>query len=501
VSNFVLAIDQGTTSSRAILFDSDQRIVDVSQSEFTQYFPNSGWVEHDAEEIWSSVLKTCRDVIRRCNVDPKQIASIGIANQRETTVLWNRKTGVPIHRAIVWQDRRTSSTCEQLSLEGHGSFISESTGLLLDPYFSATKIAWILDHVEGAREAAAAGDIVCGTIDSYLLWQLTGGRVHKTDATNASRTMLYDLSRGEWSDELCQLFNVPKSILPEVCDCNHEFGVTLHDLLGARIKIAGIAGDQHAALIGQSCFEPGMLKATYGTGCFVMLNTGPDRIMSKHRLLSTLGYQIDGMPIYALEGSIFIAGAAVQWLRDGLQILDAAKLSSSMATDADPAQKIVLVPAFSGLGAPHWNPDVRGALFGLTRNTGHRELVRAALESVCYQTSDLLEVMMSDYSLDLASQGLLVDGGMVASEWTMQFLADTLNCRVERPLITETTAFGAAWLAGHAVGEWPGKEEFASIWQRDREFSPRISASTREANRAAWQASVLATIEHQRALA
>ena len=498
MSKYVLAIDQGTTSTRAIIFDAEQRIVDISQSEFPQHFPASGWVEHDVEDIWHSVLATCRDVLKRSAISPTEIAGLGITNQRETTVLWDRKTGSPIHRAIVWQDRRTAPYCEKLRAAGHGEFIAERTGLMLDPYFSATKIAWLLDHVDGARDAAIRGEILFGTIDSYLLWKMTGGRVHKTDATNASRTMLYDIDKGVWSPELCEIFQIPLSILPEVCDCNHAFGYTIEDLLGSSIPIAGIAGDQHAAMIGQACFEPGMIKSTYGTGCFAVLNTGTDRIKSTHRMLTTLGYQLDGTPTYALEGSIFVAGAAIQWLRDGLEIIASADQSGALALEADASQKVIMVPAFSGLGAPYWEPNVRGSVFGLTRNTGPREMARAALEAVCYQTNDLIEAMISDFPLSLQDSGLRVDGGMVASEWAMQFLSDTLGCPVERPRIAETTAFGAAWLAGYTLGEWPGKEEFSANWQRDHRFLPSMDEATRRANLSVWRASVAATIHQQR---
>lgn len=499
MSGYILAIDQGTTSSRAILFDGAQRVVATSQREFSQHFPASGWVEHDAEEIWHSVLETCRDAIARSGVNPSAIAGIGITNQRETTVLWDRKSGTPIHRAIVWQDRRTAPRCAILKADGHGAMVAERTGLLLDPYFSATKIAWLLDHVDGARQTAARGDLLFGTIDSFLLWKLTGGQVHKTDATNAARTLLYDIHKQQWDEDLCHLFDVPMSILPLVCDCNHAFGTTIEDLFQARIEIAGIAGDQHAATIGQACFQPGMIKSTYGTGCFAMMNTGSIPVRSRHRMLTTIAYRINGRVNYALEGSIFIAGAAVQWLRDGLKIIANAEETGAMAAEADPSQRVILVPAFSGLGAPYWEPDVRGAVFGLTRNTGPREMARAALESVCFQTEDLMTAMMSDHGLENGRHALRVDGGMVASEWTMQFLADTLGCPVERPVITETTALGAAWLAGYQTGTWPGMNEFAATWQTDRRFEPRMSDETRSANNAAWKAAVDATITQGKA--
>lgn len=500
MSGYILAIDQGTTSSRAILFDDCMKVVDVSQREFPQHFPASGWVEHDVEDIWHSVMATCRDVVARTGIAASAIAGIGITNQRETTVLWHRRTGIPIHRAIVWQDRRTAALCARLNAAGSGEMIAEKTGLVLDPYFSASKIAWLLDHVDGARDAAEKGDLLFGTIDSYLLWKLTGGRVHKTDATNASRTMLYNIHSQEWDADLCRLFDIPMTILPEVCDCNHHFGTTVEDFLGAAIPIAGIAGDQQAASLGQACFGPGMVKSTYGTGCFAMMNTCATPVRSKHRMLTTIGYRIDGRVSYALEGSIFIAGAAVQWLRDGLQVIGNASVTGAMAAEADPVQNVILVPAFSGLGAPHWQPEVRGAMFGINRNTGPREIARAALEAVCYQTRDLMGAMMSDFDFDLAKDGLRVDGGMVGSEWTMQFLADMLDCPIDRPRITETTAFGVSWLAGYTTGLWPGIEGFAKSWQRERRFMPRMDPRIRSTRYSEWQASVAATISQSKAL-
>lgn len=494
MSGYILSIDQGTTSSRAILFDDEQRIVATGQSEFAQHFPASGWVEHDGEEIWHSVLATCREAIAKSGIGAKDIAGIGITNQRETTVLWDRKTGAPIHRAIVWQDRRTAPRCAELKADGNAAQVAQKTGLLLDPYFSATKIEWLLDHVDGARDAAERGDILFGTIDSFLLWKLTGGQAHKTDATNAARTLLYNIHTGKWDEELCRLFNVPIAMLPEVCDCNHNYGVAIADLLDAAIPICGIAGDQHAAIIGQACFHPGMVKSTYGTGCFAMMNTGSFPLQSKHRMLTTIAYQIDGQVNYALEGSIFIAGAAVQWMRDGLKIIANAAETGAMAAEADPSQRVILVPAFAGLGAPYWEPDVRGAVFGITRNTGPREMARAALEAVCFQTADLMGAMMSDYGQEDARLALRVDGGMVASEWTMQFLADTLACPVERPLITETTALGAAWLAGYQTGTWPSMDVFAASWKMDRRFEPRMSDAVRAANHEAWKSAVTAVI-------
>ncbi|MEO0544559.1 MAG: glycerol kinase GlpK [Pseudomonadota bacterium] len=494
MSGFVLSIDQGTTSSRAIIFDDQQTIVAVSQREFTQHFPASGWVEHDVEEIWRSVLETCREAIAKAGIKPNQIAAIGITNQRETVVVWDKKTGAPIHRAIVWQDRRTADICDQLKSAGHGDLFTAKTGLLLDPYFSGTKIAWLLDHVDGTRAKAEKGELLFGTIDTYLLWKLTGGRAHKTDATNASRTLLYNIHTGQWDDELCALLNVPQALLPSVEDCDHAFGTTVEDLLGAAIPIAGIAGDQHAATLGQACFEPGMIKSTYGTGCFAMLNTGDTAVASTNRLLTTIAYRIGGKTNYALEGSIFIAGAAVQWLRDGAGMIEEASQSGAMAAEADPSQNLILVPAFAGLGAPYWEPNARGAVFGLTRNSGPREFAKACLEAVCYQTSDLIEAMSKDIDLSKSEQPLRVDGGMVASEWTMQCLANTLGVSVDRPQIAETTALGAAWLAGKSVGVWPDMDEFSKSWKLDRQFTPETTQSQRDKKLRHWKAAVQATI-------
>ncbi|MEL6202482.1 MAG: glycerol kinase GlpK [Pseudomonadota bacterium] len=494
MSGFVLAIDQGTTSSRAIIFDDKQSIVSVSQREFTQHFPSSGWVEHDVEEIWRSVLETCREAIAKAEIDAGQIAAIGITNQRETVVIWDKKTGTPIHRAIVWQDRRTAGTCDQLKAAGHGDLFTSKTGLLLDPYFSGTKIPWLLDHVDGARAKAENGDLLFGTIDTYLLWKLTGGRAHKTDATNASRTLLYNINSGEWDEELCAILNVPIAMLPSVEDCDHAFGVTVEDLLGASIPIAGIAGDQHAATLGQACFEPGMIKSTYGTGCFAMLNTGSEAVASTTRLLTTIGYQLGGKTTYALEGSIFIAGAAVQWLRDGMGMIDDASQSGALAAEADPSQNLILVPAFAGLGAPYWEPNARGSVFGLTRNSGPREFAKACLEAVCYQTSDLIEAMSVDIVLSDKDKAIRVDGGMVASEWTMQCLANTLGKKVDRPKIAETTALGAAWLAGKSVGVWPDMAEFSKSWKLDRQFQPETNDAERADKLRHWKAAVQATI-------
>lgn len=486
----VLAIDQGTTSTRAILFDTMLKPVATAQQEFRQIFPQSGWVEHDPEDLWQTTLATCRDVLAEAAEMP---AALGITNQRETVVVWERGSGRPIHNAIVWQDRRTADVCAALKEAGHEPLISERTGLLLDPYFSATKIAWILDHVPGARNAAAAGDLLAGTVDCWLIWKLTGGKVHATDATNAARTMLYNIRAGAWDVELCELLDVPGMLLPTVHDSASDFGETDPALFGKPIPIRGVAGDQQAATIGQGCFQPGMMKSTYGTGCFALLNTGKEPVQSQNKLLTTIAYQLDGRPTYALEGSIFVAGAAVQWLRDGLGILENAAQSGVLAAAADPHQDVILVPAFVGLGAPYWDANCRGAIYGLTRSTGPAELARAALESVGYQTRDLLEAMRGDW----AGGGrtvLRVDGGMTASDWTMQFLADILGAPVDRPEIPETTALGAAWLAGMRMDIYPGIEGFGETWALDRRFEPTMEPEARETRYAAWRDAVARTL-------
>ncbi len=488
---FVLAIDQGTTSSRAIVFDADMQIAGLAQQEFTQHYPASGWVEHDAEEIFDTVVATCRGALEKAGVTASEIAAIGITNQRETTVVWDRETGRPVHRAIVWQDRRTADFCSELKGLGHEAEISAKTGLLLDPYFSGTKLRWILNEVEGARERA--GELLFGTIDSYLIWRLTGGKVHATDATNASRTLLYDIHQNAWSAEICALLDVPMQMLPEVRDCADDYGTTDPALFGAAIPIRGVAGDQQAATIGQACFTRGMMKSTYGTGCFALLNTGTEAVASKNRLLTTIAYRLDGQTTYALEGAIFIAGAVVQWLRDGLGIIEAASVTQGLAEAADPGQEVILVPAFTGLGAPYWAPDCRGAIYGLTRNSGPKEFARAALESVGFQTRDLIEAMQADMG-GPGETVLRVDGGMTASDWTMQFLSDILAAPVDRPHILESTAVGAAWLAGMAVGVYPDKEGFAETWALDRRFEPGMDETTRAARYGAWQRAVKATL-------
>jgi glycerol kinase len=496
MTNYVLAIDQGTTSSRAILFDQDMQIAAVAQEEFPQHYPRSGWVEHEPEDLWQTTLSTCRSVLAQKGASAADIVSIGITNQRETAIVWDRGTGQPIHRAIVWQDRRTADLCGNLKAAGHEAQITAKTGLLLDPYFSGTKITWVLDHVEGARAKAEQGRLAFGTVDSYLLWRLTGGKVHATDATNASRTLLYDIGEGRWRASLADLLRVPQSMLPEVKDSAADFGTTDPDLFGGGIKIAGIAGDQQAATVGQACFSPGMLKSTYGTGCFAVLNTGETMVRSQNRLLTTIAYKINGRPTYALEGSIFIAGAAVQWLRDSLQIIDDASQSGELADQADPHQEVYLVPAFVGLGAPYWDAECRGAMFGLTRNTGRAEFARAALESVCYQTRDLLEAMKRDWGAARATV-LRVDGGMVASDWTMQRLADILNAPVDRPQILETTALGAAYLAGMQAGFYPDRETFASRWSLDRRFEPHMAEDDRAKKYAGWEDAISRTLSRR----
>jgi len=485
--DFILAIDQGTTSSRAIVLDRALRPTGSSQKEFRQFYPKSGWVEHDPEDIWKTVVATCRGAIARAGISPRDIVAAGITNQRETTVIWDRRTGKAIHKAIVWQDRRTADVCAALKAAGHEDMVAARTGLLLDPYFSGTKIAWILDHVKGARRRAERGELCFGTIDSFLIWRLTGGRVHATDATNASRTLLFNIHSGKWDDALLDLLRVPRAILPEVKDCAADFGVSDAAHLGAPVAICGVAGDQQAATVGQACFEPGMMKSTYGTGCFALLNTGSKAVKSNNRLLTTIAYQIGGKPTYALEGAIFIAGAAVQWLRDGLKIIKRADETGRLARAADADQAVYLVPAFVGLGAPYWNAEVRGAVFGLSRGTGRAELARAALESVCYQTRDLLEAMQKDWG----SPGetiLRVDGGMTASDWTMQRLADILAAPVDRPKVLETTALGVAYLAGLQAGLLPEPATFARRWKCEKRFRPKMAVAEREAKYRGWQA-------------
>jgi glycerol kinase len=497
---YILSIDQGTTSSRAILFNKQMKIEAMSQKEFTQHFPKSGWVEHDPEDIWSTVTASCRKVMEKVGAKAQDIISVGITNQRETTLVWDKHTGKTIYNAIVWQDRRTSDLCNVLKKDGYENMITKKTGLLLDPYFSATKLKWILDNIEGAKEKAVKGDILFGTVDTYLIWKLTDGKVHATDATNAARTMLYNIKDGYWDEEICSLLDIPMNILPEVKDCADDYGFVREDLLGGKIPINAVAGDQQSATIGQACFEPGMLKSTYGTGCFALLNIGSEMVISKNRLLTTIAYQLEGKPTYALEGSIFVAGAVVQWLRDGLKIIKDASETQSLAKNADENQQLYIVPAFTGLGAPYWDAHCRGAIFGLTRNSGPEEFAKAALESVAYQTRDLLEAMYNDWTA--SSNGisntknsiLRVDGGMSVSCWTVQFLADILGTSVDRPEILETTALGVAWLAGMKTGFYPSKEEFSKNWVLEKRFEPSMEDSKREMLYAGWKDSVNRTL-------
>ncbi len=490
----ILAIDQGTTSSRAIVFGDDMRAVASAQQEFPQHFPRSGWVEHDPADIWSSVLSTCRTAIEKAGIEPRDIAGIGITNQRETVVIWDRETGEPIHNAIVWQDRRTGPFCEELRREGFEPEITRRTGLIADPYFSGTKVRHLLKEVDGAMAKAKAGTLAFGTVDSYLIWKLTGGARHVTDATNAARTMLYNIREGRWDETICERLGIPPRMLPEVLDCAADFGTTEADLLGASLPIMGVAGDQQAATLGQACFATGMVKSTYGTGCFVLLNTGGTLVESRSRLLGTIGYQLDGQVTYALEGSIFIAGAVVQWLRDGLGIIGKASDTQALAERADDGHELYLVPAFTGLGAPHWDATARGAIYGLTRKSGPAEFARAALESVGFQTRDLLDAMKNDWQQADDADVLRVDGGMSASDWSMQFLSDILGASVDRPMVTETTALGVAWLAGHRAGIYPDQERFAESWQRDRRFEPRMDAALRESRYAGWTDAVSRTL-------
>lgn len=490
MGGYILAIDQGTTSTRSMVFDRDMRVIGVGQREFPQHFPASGWVEHDAEDIWKSVLETIRLALADAGIAASDIEAIGITNQRETTVLWDRNTGEAVHRAVVWQDRRAAPVCEELKRRGLEPLFSKKTGLLLDPYFSGTKLKWLLDSVSGLREKAVKGEICFGTVDSFLIYRLTGGRRHVTDATNASRTLIYNIEENAWDDELLSILDIPRAMLPEVLDCAADFGVTDKSLLGAEIPILGVAGDQQAAVIGNACFEPGMMKSTYGTGCFALLNTGTDRVASTNRLLTTIAYRLDGVTTYALEGSIFIAGAAVQWLRDELGFISVASEVSALAEKADANQRVYLVPAFTGLGAPYWDAEARGAIFGLTRGTGPAEFARAALESVAYQTFDLLDAMRKDWAGDNGKTVLRVDGGMVASDWTMQRLADILAAPVDRPVFLETTILGAAWLAASRAGIWPDRKAFAEHWRRDRRFSPAMEEAKRKDAIAGWRDSV-----------
>ena len=493
MSQYILSIDQGTTSSRAMLFDADGQARFTAQQEFTQHFPRDGWVEHDPEEIWSTTLATVRDAIAQAKAENRTIAAIGITNQRETTVVWDRSTGKPVYNAIVWQDRRTAAYCDTLRQQSLEPMVTSKTGLLLDPYFSGTKVNWILDNVDGARARAEKGELAFGTIDCFLIWRLTEGKVHATDATNASRTLMFDIHQQSWDDELLEMLSVPTSMLPEVLDSADDYGETSKALLGMEIPIAGVAGDQQAALVGQACFEPGMIKSTYGTGCFMVLNTGTEALHSRNRLLTTVGYRLNGETTYALEGSIFVAGAAVQWLRDGIGIIESAGETEALATSLDSNNGVYLVPAFTGLGAPHWDPDARGAIFGITRDTGVAELVRATLESVCYQTCDLLAAKQRD---GVKPTRLRVDGGMVQNDWLCQFLANVLDLVVERPVVTETTALGAAYLAGLQVGLFESLTDIAAHWSAEQEFAADMDNQQRKLLLANWHEAVIKVKTH-----
>ncbi len=486
----ILSIDQGTTSSRAILFDESGHSVFTAQQEFQQFFPDSGWVEHNPEEIWSTVVSVCREAITAAQKIGRAVAAIGITNQRETTVVWERSTGRPIYNAIVWQDRRTATLCNKLKETGQEAQVTAKTGLLLDPYFSGTKVAWILDHIDDARTKAKAGDLAFGTIDSFLLWRLTGGKVHATDATNASRTLLYNIHNNQWDDDLLTLLNVPKSLLPEVRDCAADFGNSNPELFGKSLPICGIAGDQQAAAFGQACFESGMIKSTYGTGCFVLMNTGDQALSSKNNLLTTISYQLDGKTTYAIEGSIFVAGAAVQWLRDGLGIIKSAEETEALAASLTSNMGVYLVPAFTGLGAPHWDAFARGSLFGITRSTGVKEIVRATLESVCYQTHDLFQAMSDDGARPTQVR---VDGGMINNNWLSQFLSDILNINVQRPKQTETTALGAAYLAGLQCGLFDSFDKLKENWKQEAEFEPSFEEQHRKTLLEGWSEAVRRT--------
>lgn len=487
MAQYILSIDQGTTSSRAILFNLDGTIHAASQQEFTQHFPASGWVEHSPEDIWRTVREVCDEVMDKGCGETDEVIAVGITNQRETTVLWDRATGEAVYPAIVWQDRRTAKWCEALKKQSLEPSVNNKTGLLIDPYFSATKIRWVLDNVPGVRRRAEKGELAFGTIDSFLLWRLTGGRVHRTDATNASRTMLFNIHKQEWDQELLDLFGIPNALLPEVMDSSADFGQIVGNGRLDGASVMGIAGDQQAALFGQTCFETGMAKSTYGTGCFLMLNTGDKALTSEHRLLTTVAYRLNGKPVYALEGSIFIAGAAVQWLRDGLNLIRDACETEPLAEGTPVDHGVYLVPAFTGLGAPYWDPNARGAIFGLTRDTGIKEIVTAGLQSVCYQTKDLQKAMQKDGLRPIA---LRVDGGMVANNWVLQFLADILGATVDRPRMVETTALGAAYLAGLQAGVYESLEALQGAWQCDRRFEPEMSKGKRDNLYAGWCSAV-----------
>jgi glycerol kinase len=487
MSGYILSIDQGTTSSRAMIFDQESRVIGVGQQEFQQYFPADGWVEHDPEEIWRSVLSVIAEALSEAQLKATDITAIGITNQRETTVIWDRSTGETVYPAIVWQDRRTDAACQALKSAGHEPDVNARTGLLLDPYFSATKVRWILDHIHEGQSRAEAGELCFGTIDSFLLWRLTGGEQHRTDATNAARTLLFNIDSQDWDDTILALLNIPRALLPEVLDSSADFGVTKIPEIAATIPITGIAGDQQAALIGQCCFEPGMMKSTYGTGCFMILNTGNQRVQSNHRLLTTVAFRLNGKVCYGLEGSIFIAGASVQWLRDAMKMVAHASDTEAIARANPDSHGVYVVPAFTGLGAPYWDANARGAVVGLTRDSGISDMVTATLQSVSYQSQDLLEAMAND---GLMPKVVRVDGGMIANDWLAQNLADQLGIDVDRPKVTETTALGAAYLAGLRVGLFASIEALAENWQLDQRFQRQLSADVAEQRYVGWQAAV-----------
>ncbi|MEW9108495.1 MAG: glycerol kinase GlpK [Cytobacillus gottheilii] len=496
MGKYILALDQGTTSSRAILFNKEGEIVGTAQQEFEQFFPQPGWVEHDANEIWTSILACIASVLRKADVEPGEVAGIGITNQRETTVIWDKNTGKPIHHAIVWQSRQTEDICQELRDKGYNELFNSKTGLLLDPYFSGTKVKWILDHVEGAREKANNGELLFGTIDTWLVYKLSGGKVHVTDYSNASRTLMFNIYDLQWDDELLEILDIPKSMLPEVRQSSEVYAHTVdYHFFGHNVPIAGIAGDQQAALFGQACFEKGMAKNTYGTGCFMLMNTGSEGVKSEHGLLTTIAWGVDGKVEYALEGSIFVAGSAIQWLRDGLRMIDSAKASEEYATKVESTEGVYMVPAFVGMGTPYWDSDARGAVFGLTRGTTKEHFIRATLESLAYQTRDVLDAMTADSGIDLKS--LRVDGGAVQNNFLMQFQSDILGVPVDRPVVNETTALGAAFLAGLAVNFWSEKEEIAQQWRKDRTFTDNMAEEKRELLYNGWKKAVKATREYK----
>jgi glycerol kinase len=492
MKKYILSLDQGTTSSRAILFNKDGQIVHVAQKEFTQHFPKPGWVEHNAQEIWGSILAVIATCLSEADVKPEQIAGIGITNQRETTVVWDKETGKPIYNAIVWQSRQTSEICDELKAKGYGEIVHEKTGLLIDAYFSGTKVKWILDHVEGAREKAERGELLFGTIDTWLVWKLSGGKVHVTDYSNASRTLMYNIHDLSWDDELLEMLTIPKSMLPEVRSSSEVYGHTVDfHFFGQNIPIAGIAGDQQAALFGQACFGEGMAKNTYGTGCFMLMNTGEKAVKSEHGLLTTIAWGLNGKVEYALEGSIFVAGSAIQWLRDGMRMFKDASKSEEYATRVESTDGVYIVPAFVGLGTPYWDSEVRGAVFGLTRGTTKEHFIRATLEALAYQTKDVLCAMEADSGIELKT--LRVDGGAVKNNFLMQFQSDLLDVPVERPEVNETTALGAAYLAGLAVGYWENQETIATQWNMDKRFTPEMNGEKREELYNGWKKAIEAT--------